>query len=61
MASSTAQTEYARMLRRKNAGTKARRARENKGTTPVFPVHGTSAPEFSSKVVLDHETGKAKV
>ncbi|MDP2309023.1 MAG: hypothetical protein Q8P18_23570 [Pseudomonadota bacterium] len=43
MASSTAQTEYRRKLRRKNAGVKARRARENKGTTPVFPIHTPEA------------------
>ena len=43
MASATAQTEYRRKLRRKNAGVKARRARENKGTTPVFPVHQAEA------------------
>lgn len=43
MASKTAQTEYRRHLRRKNAGAAARRARENKGTTPVFPVHSPEA------------------
>jgi hypothetical protein len=43
MASKTAQTEYRRKLRRKNMGTKARRARENTGTTPVFPVHTPEA------------------
>jgi hypothetical protein len=60
MASSTAQTEYARMLRRKNAGTKARRARENKGTTPIFAVHGTDGPVYSSEQDIDHVTGKVK-
>lgn len=39
MASATAQTEYRRKLRRKNAGRKARRERDNKGSTPAFPVH----------------------
>lgn len=39
MATKTAQTEFRRNLRRKNAGKQARRARENKGTTPAFPVH----------------------
>ncbi len=48
MASATAQTEYRRMLRRKNAGHKARRARENKGSTPVFPVH---TPEADANAV----------
>jgi hypothetical protein len=43
MASKTAQTEYRRHLRRKNAGAAARRARENKGTTPAFPVHSPAA------------------
>ncbi|MES2640099.1 MAG: hypothetical protein V4850_11470 [Myxococcota bacterium] len=43
MASATAQTEYRRKLRKKNAGVKARRARENKGTTPVFPLHTPEA------------------
>lgn len=43
MASKTAQTEYRRMLRKKNAGKQARRARNNQGTTPVFPVHTPEA------------------
>lgn len=43
MASNTAQTEYRRMIRRKNAGKKARRTRENKGTTPPFPLHTPEA------------------
>ncbi|MFN7143298.1 MAG: hypothetical protein ACK4YP_05945 [Myxococcota bacterium] len=43
MASKTAQTEYRRMLRRKNAGTQARRDRNNQGTTPSFPVHTPEA------------------
>jgi hypothetical protein len=38
MASSTAQTEYRRHLRKKNAGKKARRARNNRGTTPKFAL-----------------------
>jgi hypothetical protein len=46
MASSTAQTEYRRKLRRKNAGKDARRARENNGTTPAFPIH---PPETEAK------------
>lgn len=43
MASSTAQTEYRRKLRRKNMGTATRRARDNHGTTPVFPIHTPEA------------------
>ena len=39
MASKTAQTEYRRMLRKKNMGKKARRVRNNQGSTPKFPVH----------------------
>jgi hypothetical protein len=43
MASKTAQTEYRRSLRRKNAG----RARKNKlaitGTTPPFAIHTPAA------------------
>ena len=41
--SNTAQTEYRRMIRHRNAGKKARRARENEGSTPVFPVHTPEA------------------
>ena len=43
MASKTGQTTYRRELRAKNAGSKAKRARENKGTTPKFPVHTPEA------------------
>jgi hypothetical protein len=43
MASATAQTEYRRKLRRKNAGAADRRTRNNKGTTPAFPVHTAEA------------------
>jgi hypothetical protein len=43
MASSTAQTEYHRHLRRKNAGKADRRVRNNKGTTPSFPIHTPDA------------------
>ncbi len=39
MASSTAQTTFRRKLRNKNAGKQARRDRENRGSTPVFPLH----------------------
>ncbi|MDP2316096.1 MAG: hypothetical protein Q8P41_24580 [Pseudomonadota bacterium] len=53
MASATAQTEYRRKLRKKNAGTKARRARENKGTTPVFPVH---TPEADANAAAKSES-----
>jgi len=43
MTSNTAVTEYRRELRKQNAGKAARRARENKGSTPVFPVHTPEA------------------
>jgi hypothetical protein len=43
MASKTAQSTYRRHLRVKNAGNKAKRARENKGTTPRFPIHTPEA------------------
>jgi hypothetical protein len=43
MASKTAQTEFRRMLRRKNAGKQARRTRDNVGSTPAFPVHTPEA------------------
>ena len=43
MATKTAQTEFRRNLRRKNAGKKSRRARENKGTTPAFPLQVPAA------------------
>lgn len=38
MASATAKTEYARKRRHQNAGRKERNQRNNKGTTPVFPL-----------------------
>ena len=43
MASSTAQTEYRRHLRRQNAGKADRRVRNNKGTTATFPIHTPEA------------------
>lgn len=43
MASNTAVTEYRRKLRKANAGKAARRLRENRGSTPVFPVHTPDA------------------
>lgn len=43
MASKTAQTTLRRKLRKLNAGKAARRLRNNKGTTPVFPVHTPEA------------------
>jgi hypothetical protein len=45
MASKTALTELRREIRKKNAGRKARNARENKGSTPVFPVHTPEADQ----------------
>lgn len=53
MASKTAQSTTRRRLRQKNAGVKARRARENKGSTPAFPVHtpeaDAAAPAMAKK------------
>lgn len=43
MSSNTKQTEFRRKLRQKNAGRKRKNALENKGTTPVFPVHTPEA------------------
>lgn len=43
MASLTQTTEYKRKLRRKRAGAAAKRARQNKGTTPAFAVHSPEA------------------
>ena len=43
MASSTAQTEFRRHLRNKNAGKQARRTRNSVGSTPKFPVHAAQA------------------
>lgn len=51
MPSATAQTEYRRKLRRKNAGRKARNTRENKGTTPVFPVHTPEADANAAAIM----------
>lgn len=54
MASKTAQTEYRRMLRKKNAGKQARRTRNNQGTTPVFPVH---TPEADANAAAKSDQG----
>jgi hypothetical protein len=43
MASKTALTTLRREIRNKNAGRKARNQRENKGSTPAFPVHTAEA------------------
>ena len=43
MPSNTAVTEYRRKIRRQNAGRARRHALENKGTTPVFPIHTPEA------------------
>ena len=43
MASKTAVTQYRRKLRAKNFNKRARRARENKGTTPAFAIHTPEA------------------
>ncbi len=45
MASNTAQTEFRRHLRKKNAGKQAKRTRANRGTTPSFPVHTPEADQ----------------
>lgn len=54
MASKTAQTEFRRMLRKKNAGKQARRDRNNKGTTPPFPVH---TPEADANAAAKADQG----
>lgn len=43
MASKTAETQFHRKLRLNNAGRARKNALENKGTTPVFPVHTPEA------------------
>ena len=43
MASKTAETQYHRKIRNQNAGRARKNALENKGTTPVFPVHTPEA------------------
>lgn len=43
MASNTAQTQFRRALRLKNAGKDAKRQRNNYGTTPPFAVHTAEA------------------
>ena len=43
MASNTAQTQYRRALRKKNQNKPRKRALQNKGTTPAFPVHTPEA------------------
>ena len=54
MASKTQTTEYRRKIRRQNAGKARKHALENKGTTPVFPIHtpeaDANAPAMARKV-----------
>jgi hypothetical protein len=57
MPSATAQTEYRRKLRRKNAGRKARNARTNNGSTPKFPLHTAQAVANAKE---KDEAGKAE-
>lgn len=51
MASSTAQTEWARATRRQNMGRKARNQRTTRGSTPVFPVHTPEADKNEAESV----------
>ena len=53
MASKTANTTLRRKLRNKNAGRKARNQRENKGSTPAFPVHTAAADQNAAKAAGD--------
>lgn len=43
MASNTQETRYKRKLRDKRTGRKNKHKRENRGTTPVFPIHTPAA------------------
>lgn len=43
MASNTQETRFKRKLRDKRTGRKNKHKRENRGTTPVFPVHTPEA------------------
>lgn len=43
MASNTQETMFKRALRQKNAGKKAKRQRNNHGTTPKFAIHTPEA------------------
>jgi hypothetical protein len=49
MASKTALTTLRRKIRQQNAGRKARNQRENKGSTPAFPVHTPEADANAAK------------
>lgn len=49
MASKTALTTLRRDIRKKNAGRKARNQRENRGTTPPFPLHTADAVANAEK------------
>lgn len=49
MASKTAQTEFRRALRRKNAGSARKAQARNKGTTPAFAVHTPEADKNAPK------------
>jgi hypothetical protein len=53
MASNTAQTEFRRMLRRKNAGKQARRTADNKGSTKPFPIHTPEADANAAAKAAD--------
>lgn len=43
MASPTKITEYRRKIRHDKAGRKAKNLRENRGSTPAFPIHTPEA------------------
>ncbi len=56
MASKTAQTEYRRALRNKNAGRKRKNALANHGTTPKFPIHTAEADANAPAAQLAPQT-----
>lgn len=49
MASKTAQTQYRRMIRNKNAGKSRKRSLQNKGSTPAFAIHTEAADKNAPK------------
>lgn len=59
MASNTQETMYKRKLRAKNAGAKRKIALENKGTTPVFPIH-TPEADANAPAQVSPKVGPAK-
>ena len=55
MASKTAQTQFRRKIRNKNAGKTRKHNLQNKGSTPAFAVHTEAADKNAPKEQLSHD------